>query len=606
MAVFPVAAPMRLLVIAVLLLCVPIAGAQTAPVNPADSNAAASPSLWRLVADGQPTRWAPSPAWTLDSLPPAARDALTWLRRRGFVHARLDSAVVDSASATLHATTGTAARLRDVRLVGVDSSRQARVRDVLGLRRGVPVTDSLATAAAARLLNDYRERGNPLANVSLGIEDDGEVLVVTLDEGDAVRLDRVEVVGGRTRGAFAARVMGVEPGAALRGYDPERLAARLRETGLYRRVDAPVLVLDEADRATLRVRLDEAPPGAFDLVLGLLPPPSGQGRAQLIGSGSLALRNLFGAGYGFAVRLDRLPGTAATASARVSSLYPRGWPLRLEGHFDGTTQDSTLTSQRYRAEGGVFVGGATTTGEGVELVGLVTLDRTRPGLAGARLVGGGAGAVQRIARTDAAFPGRGVRVIRVDDRLVPRRGLTFEATGEVGRRTRAFGRLDARADSTLGPSLAEVRVREAERQERADAHVRLYVPTFRRQSLAFGLDALLVRGATLDEGDLVRYGGATTLRGYDDDRFRVRSAVRGLAEARLHIDRESLAFLFADAAWLDQPAVPGRTALRGLYTGYGLGVTLATPAGLLTTTYAASPETGLANGRVHVGLSFGL
>ena len=229
-------------------------------------------------------------------------------------------------------------------------------------------------------------------------------------------------------------------------------------------------------------------------------------------------------------------------------------------------------------------------------------DSTRPGLAGARIVGTGAGAVQRIARTDAAFTGLGVRVVRVDDRLVPRRGLTFDATGEVGRRSRAFGRIEVRPDSTLG----EVRVREAQRQERADAHVRLYVPTFRRQSLAFGLDGLLVRGATLDEGDLVRFGGATTLRGYDDDRFRVRAAVRGLAEARLHLDRESLAFLFADGAWLDQPAVPGRTALRGLYVGYGLGVTLATPAGLLTTTYAASPETGLANGRVHVGLSFGL
>lgn len=587
------------LIAALTLAAAPGASAQSESEGamPADA-----PAVWHLVADGQPTSWAASPAWTVDSLAPAARDGLAWLRRRGYVRARLDSAVVDSASATLYTTTGAAARLRDVRLVGVDSSRQARVRDVLGVRRGVPLSDSLATAAAARLLDDYRDRGNPLANVALGIDDEGEVLVVTIDEGDAVRLDRVEVVGGRTRGAFAARVMGVEPGGTLRGYDPERLAARLRETGLYRRVDTPVLVLDEADRATLRVRLDEAPPGAFDLVLGLLPPASGAGRAQLIGSGSLALRNLFGAGYGLAVRLDRLPGTAATASARVSSLYPRGWPLRLEGRFDGTTQDSTLTAQRYRAEGGVFVGGATSTGEGVELVGLVTLDRTRPGLAGARLVGSAVGAVQRIARTDAAFTGLGVRVVRVDDRLVPRRGLTFEATGEVGRRARAFGRIDVRADSTLG----EVRVREAERQERADAHARLYIPTFRRQSLAFGLDALLVRGASLDEGDLVRFGGATTLRGYDDDRFRVRSAVRALAEVRLHIDRESLAFLFADGAWLDQPAVPGRTALRGVYAGYGLGVTLATPAGLLTTTYAASPETGLANGRVHVGLSFGL
>lgn len=557
---------------------------------------------WRLVVDGRAnTAWVAHPAWTPDSLAPAARDALAWLRRRGHRTARLDSAVVDTAGATLHASAGPLARLRETRIVGTDSADGARLHDRMG-RRGAVATDSLVSDVVRGLLDHFRATGRPLASVTPSLSNDGAVLTLSVDAGDAVRLDRVEVEGGRTRAAFAARVMGVELGRPLRDYDAVRLAARLRETGLYRRVDAPTLVLDDEGRARLRVRLEETSPGAFDLVFGLLPPTAPGGKAQIIGSGNLALRNLFGAGYGLALRLDRLPGTAATASARVSSLYPAGWPIRVEGSFDGATQDSTLTSQRIRTEGGVFLGEATSAGEGVEVVALVTFDQTRPGLAGARIVGTAPGARQRIARTSAVFSGLGLRVVRVDDRLLPRRGLVFEATGEVGRRSRAFGRIDVRPDSTVG----EGRVREAERQERADARARLYVPTVRRQSFAFGLDGVLVRGRTLDEGDLVRYGGATTLRGYDDDRFRVRAALRGLAELRLHIDRESLAFFFADGAWLDQPEVPGRTALRGLYAGYGVGVTLGTSAGLLTATYAASPETGITSGRVHVGLSFGL
>ena len=290
----------------------------------------------------------------------------------------------------------------------------------------------------------------------------------------------------------------------------------------------------------------------------------------------------------------------------MSSLYPRGLPLRLEARFDGLTQDSTLTSQRYRAEGGVFVGGAVGGAAGIEIVGLVTLDRTRPGLAGSRIAGAGIGSAQRIARTDAAFTGLGLRVERVDDRAAPRRGLSLAVTGEVGRRTRAFGRLDAPDAGSASPVPTETRVRERVRQERADAHARLYVPTFARQSLALGLDGYVLGRGAADEGDLFRFGGASTLRGYDEDRFRARTAARAFAEARLHLDRESLAFLFADAGYVDQPEVPGRVALRGLYPGSGIGVQLATPAGLLTTTYAASPETGLGNGRIHVGVRFGL
>ncbi len=578
--------------------------AQDAPPRETPIAASIAAPVWSLVADGQTAAWAPRSEWTPDSLASAARDALAWLRRRGHAAARLDSAVVDSLSARLFASTGAARRLAEVRIEGAAEARLPALRRALGIDRGDVFADTAASAAAARLLAVYADAGNPLASVAIDVDSGGERLVFRVDEGEAVVLDSIAIVGSRTRAAFAGRVMGVETGQTLRGFRPDRLARRLEETGLFRRVDAPTLSLDADGRATLQVRVEEAPPGAFDLVLGLLPPPSGRGRAQLIGTGSLALRNLFGAGYGLAVRLDRLPGTAATATARVSSLYPRGWPLRLEAAFDGLTQDSTLTSQRYRAEGGLFVGGAIGAASGVEIVGLVTLDRTRPGLAGSRFGGGGgvAGDAQRVARTDAAFSGLGLRVVRVDDRLDPRRGVTFEVTGEVGRRERAFGRIDA----VDGGGLNEVRVRERVRQERAEAHLRLYVPTLRRQSLAVGLDGRVLGRGLYDEGDLVRFGGASTLRGYDEDRFRVRAALRGFAEARLHLDRESLAFLFADAGYVDQPEVPGRVAVRGFYPGYGIGIQLATPAGLLTTTYAASPETGLGNGRVHVGIRFGL
>ncbi len=211
------------------------------------------------------------------------------------------------------------------------------------------------------------------------------------------------------------------------------------------------------------------------------------------------------------------------------------------------------------------------------------------------------GTRQPIARADGFFTGAGLHARRADDLLNPRRGYALDLTAEVGRRARAFSEVSA---------VGLVRTRESVRQERAEAHARLFVPVLRRWTLATGADGWAVRGARLDEGDLYRLGGPNTLRGYDDDRFRARAAARALAEARFRLDRLSYAFAFADAAYLDRLAAATAdgvaTFTRELRPGYGLGLQLATDVGLVTVTYAASPEGGLAAGRIHLALSFGL
>ena len=113
-------------------------------------------------------------------------------------------------------------------------------------------------------------------------------------------------------------------------------------------------------------------------------------------------------------------------------------------------------------------------------------------------------------------------------------------------------------------------------------------------------------GAVVDEGDLVRFGGAASFRGYDEQALLARSYGRALAEYRLLIDDVSFAFAFVDAGALDRPAVPGAAAdTRGLL-GYGAGLRVRTGLGLATVTYALNPDLSLGRGKVHVGLTVGL
>ena len=557
-------------------------GASAARAQPA-------PFRWALRADTV-LAWTPATAWTADSLGPAARSALGWLRRAGHPDARLDSAVVDGAAGWLYATPGPRRTVAAVRFEGTNVIPNDRHRAGFRTRAGAALADTTLDADLRALVRAYADAGLPLAEAEADVTptDSGLVVTVAVDEGRDLVVGRVEVPErARTNAAFAARLAGVETGRPVRGIRPDDVADRLRTSGLFRRVGAPTLERQADGTALVRLVFEDEPPGAFDLVFGILPPATRGAKAQVIGSGSLVLRNLFGRGQGAAVRFDRLPGRTATATARLTSLYPFGVPLRFEGRFDGVQQDSTLGTQRYRAE-------AAYRFDRLDVAALATLDRARPGPAGARVVGDR----QRVATSDALFSGVGLRAARLDRLANPRRGATLDLVAEAGLRRRALTERD--------PTGTLLRVRVRERQARLDAHGRLYVPLTRRAVGAVGVDVWALRAVAPDEADLFRLGGATTLRGYDEERFRPRAAARGLAELRFLIDETSYAFAFFDGGVIDQPEVPGVARLAGFYPGYGVGVQLSTPAGLVVATYAASPEVGLAAGRIHVGLSLGL
>ena len=390
---------------------------------------------------------------------------------------------------------------------------------------------------------------------------------------------------GRTAPGFAARTVGLRPGAPLATFAPERIRQDLEETGLFEEVGQPELALRDDGTAVVRVPAREAAPGTFDLVFGYLPPSGPGDSGAVVGNGSLVLRNLFGHGRALALALVRNPGLVSSLDVALADPFVLGLPLRLEAQFSGYQQDSTYQQQRYGLEAGYrFAPG---------LEGLVTASReyVQAGIAGIVLVEGR----RRIPEADAWFAGVGVRYRRVDERLNPRRGLFVQTTLEQGVKRR-----------DLAQDTADVAAPVSISQQRLLAEGRLFLPTLRRQVLVLGGDAAILLGDVYDESDLFRFGGATSLRGYDEDRFRGNIVGRAIVEYRYQIDRTSYAFLFTDVGYVERPATPGLAADRSVRPGYGLGIQYRTPLGLVAVSYALNPDDGPTRGKIHVGLSVGL
>ena len=505
--------------------------------------------------------------------------ALDTLAARGFLLARIDS----TTHAAVFATPGPRAVVRRLDVVGAEavSVGDWRTREGEGFSARDLERD-LQEAAAV-----YAARGFVDARLvpTVEVADGGRAVDVTVQvtEGGEAPVVAVELAGARSPSrAYASRRVGLDEPTPPSALSLPRVRELLVSSGLYSEVGDPVLARDADGALVLQVPVVEAPPGAFDVVLGYLPPEGGN-EGGIVGSGRIDLRNPFGGGRTAAIALERTPGLASSFAVAVADPFVLGSPVGVGLSFEGASRDSTLSRQRLAVDLRYALDPT------LDLVASLASESVRPGPYGAEEVDGR----PRVRRTDDVLFGVGLVLTRLDRPRNPRRGVALELLAEQGRR----------GGETLETAPGARR--------RLTLQSRLYAPTFARQAAVLGLDATVSQQAAgldglVDEGDLVRFGGAASFRGYDEDVFLARSYARLLAEYRVLFDDVSFAFAFADVGGFDRPAVPGLEAERRALVGYGAGLRLATGVGLATITYALNPDLSAGRGKVHVGLTLGL
>ena len=574
--------------------------AQTSSVTSGSETTAVQ---WRLLLNGERAGWPDTVSTApVDSLHAVGRRVLRHLRGNGYYYARIDSVTVDTSGAPafvhLYAHRGPQVRIGTLRIEGDSAVPADELRALMETEEGDPLRPARLEADIQVLLDRYEAAGRPLAQIRVAetrlSAEGAPTLRVTLrvTEGPALWLKRIEGPDdARTTPELLAHLAGLEVGEPLRDYDPEVIQRRFQEHELFQEVGMPKLRVAADGGAVLRIPVEEAAPGAFDFVLGYLPPSRTRDSGQLVGSGHLLLNHLFGGGRTAEFTLDRRPGRTSIFDVSFSDPYLLGLPLRVEGHFLGEQRDSTYGERVYELEGGYRLG------SGLELTATLSREVVRPGPAGSQFLDNR----QQIPRSTTLFYGLGVRYRRLDRPQNPRRGLSVDIQFARGRKARRLRRITANGDTT--------RVSDAFRQERLRGRLRAYLPLFDRQVLAVGGggSVLLSPDGRWDRSDLFRLGGATSLRGYDEDRFLGNVVARGLVEYRLQLDRASYAHAFFDLGYVARPALTAATVTQGWHPGYGLGVRLQTAIGRISATYALNPNVqSPANGRVHLGLSVGL
>jgi outer membrane protein assembly factor BamA len=505
------------------------------------------------------------------------------LQDSGWLDGRLSAQwSADSTTLLLRAEPGE--RYRWGRLaLAVPPADSATLASLLRWPRGEPAAPAQLSGLVERALAAAEARGHAWAQLAVtGWEPRDGAVDVRLSGvlGPSVTVSGVRIDGLKvTRHDVAERALGRLAGQT---YDPasaKAAAARLAQLGVFS--SAAYTGLEGGPQwqsGTLAYKVSEPRYNRFEGAAGV------QSQGNLVGLANLELGNLLGTARAATLGWQSRGPGRSDFRAHYTEPFVLGLPFRLEAGLHQELQDSTYT----RTEWGGSLGYALGTGDRID-VGLEVEHVVQP-----------RGEVSNADLQNTVFAyerdGR-------DDLVSPRRGTRLQTTG-----TGVFKRETLRP---TGPGQGA----ETRRVNAGVAEVK--AETNRRTGTATGLSLeLWGTGRFSSQRVFADYertpvGGTTTLRGHDEEEFRVDRVALSRLEYRWFPgsagERVALfwdhALMFTREALVDSLGnVIGDRGHTQSADGVGFGLRLRAAGGLVDVDYGLAPGRGFLDGRIHLRL----
>ncbi len=440
---------------------------------------------------------------------------------------------------------------------------------------GIQVGDWASTRALDQALSvavrRAAEQGHPYAQLTVSQFEwnhGGARVRLAGSLGPQVTVSEVRFEGMHvTNAALATRAMGRLQG---RSFDPALAEAgrdRLLRLGLFRSVAYEGLE-GEGDwtRARVVYRVEEP---AYNRFEGAVATQADHRAAGLV---HLDLGNLAGTGRALGAAWQSRGVRGEELSARYVEPLLFGTPLRAEAMLEQQREDSLFTRGRWSAKLAFLLPGRQKLEAGYEQDHVI--DQTAAE-----------------AEVDAQSTLFALERDSRDAPLIPRRGTWVRLGAE-----QAFKRAALRPSGSRNSTTSS-----------ADGALDWHRPLGQRAGLAWALSAAGRFGSEPVLGVYERYplGGATTLRGFDDDALRVdRFALSRLEWRWFSGPAGQHVALFWDHAWTFTriALAQGSRAESLQHDGVGLGVRVVSPAGLVGVDYGLEPGRPPIEGKLHVRL----
>ncbi|HEY6196466.1 MAG TPA: BamA/TamA family outer membrane protein [Candidatus Eisenbacteria bacterium] len=448
--------------------------------------------------------------------------------------------------------------------------------------RGAPVDPAVLESGVDQALREAEDQGHAWAQLAVtGWDADSGRVNVRLSGalGPRVEVSRVRIDGLKTtRHDVAERALGRLAGLPYNPASARAAAVRLQQLGVFSRTEFSGLEGGPQWQAgTLAFKVQEPRYNRFEGAVGVQP------QAGVVGLATLELGNLLGTARSAALGWQSRGAGRSDFSVRYVEPFLAGLPFRLEGALVQQLQDSTYTRTRWGARLGHALGTGDRIEAGLEEERVV---QTR-GTARTADLQNTVFAYERDGRDDLVAPRRGTRLRLSGTGVFKRETLRAPLPGESGSHRSRAGVVDARAE--------------------------WHRPTGAMTGIALELwgTGRFASDRILADYERTPVGGATTLRGHDEEAFRADRVALSRLEYRWFPggagEQVSLfwdhAHLFTRAPVLDAlGAVVGDRGVNRDADGVGLGLRLRAAGGLVDVDYGLEPGRGFLEGRIHLRL----
>lgn len=185
----------------------------------------------------------------------------------------------------------------------------------------------------------------------------------------------------------------------------------------------------------------------------------------------------------------------------------------------------------------------------------------------------------------------------LDYRFNPRKGFSFNVKGSVGTKK-------IKKNLVLPENLYE-NLNLNTFIYNASTDIRLFVPIVKRSALLFQLKGASFFNENIFANELYRIGGASSIRGFDEESLFVSSYLISTFEYRFILEQNAKIYLFYDYGWLEKNE-------RNNYDkdepySFGVGISFDTKPGIFSLSYALGSQYGapiyLKTAKVHFGFT---
>lgn len=508
---------------------------------------------------------------------------------QGYPLARVDSlaflVAADSSAVdlVLWIREGKPAYVSDLQFEGMKVLQEATATAVMPTRVGERFVPGDLEQGIGALLKLYEKSGYPFAKVALddisftdGGDSLGTKIALVIDEGKAARISQLRVEGNTTtKTSVIVRQARLTEGELFRGDQPAKVKQRLEKLQLFSSVSLPELYVDGDGSVGLSVRVAEGNPNRFDGIIGYVPSRGKSGDGYVTGLLDVQFRNILGTARRLAARWYRENQSSQDIELRYREPWVASLPLNAEIGFAQRKQDSSYIRNAYRISAD-----------------LIATDELNLGLVVSS---------ERVLPTE----GYGIRVVSQSRTMSIGFTISYDSRDDLTTPTSGF---NYRTEYHTG--VKEIQngyqqpVNDRSSTQRLAFDFEYLLSPFEKQVLAANIYARDFRSGAVELSDLFRLGGTNTLRGYREGQFLGSRIAWTNLEYRLLAGQRSYVFGFVDAGYVLTPERKevGLTREEISRVGYGVGLRLDTPLGLMGVSLAFGQGDTFGMAKLHIRL----